>query len=186
MVLVILAILGTGALTALRLQSERSRQLEVRQMLTDARDALLNHAAITGHLPCPDTNGDGEPDLCGTSGPVAGQLPWHLLALPARDPWGNTLAYCVHSNFVAGKTVTLNSLGGIEIQTGAGTSTSTTLANSESVVLALWSSGADGIQSTLSDAPVRLHADSPDSDDQIIWLSRFVLLGRMLEAGRSL
>ncbi|MEN3112460.1 type II secretion system protein [Uliginosibacterium paludis] len=182
-VLVILTILGTGALSALRLQTERSRLLEAHSMLADAREALLNHAAISGHLPCPDTNGDGEPDSCSGSGPISGRLPWHLLALPERDPWGNALYYSVHSNFLADRTITLKSTGGIEIQAG---SSSNTLANAESVVLALWSSGADGKQGAASESPFRLHAETPDNDDQVVWLSRFVLLGRMLEAGRTL
>ncbi len=185
-VLVILTILGVGALSALRLQTERSRTLEARSMLAEARDALLNHAAITGHLPCPDTNDDGEPDACNGPGTVHGRLPWHLLALPEHDPWGNALYYCVHSNFIPDKTVALTSTGGIEILANAGNGSSNTLANSESVVLAIWSSGADGLQSAASESPFRLRADVQGGDDQLIWLSRFVLLGRMLEAGRVL
>lgn len=185
-VLVIIATLSIGALSAIRLQTERSNLLEARSMLSEAREALLNHAAVSGSLPCPDSNDDGDPDPCSGNGVQSGRLPWRLLALPARDPWGQALHYGVHSSFTTGRTIGLTSLGGIDIRSSDADGRSDSLANPESVVLALWSSGANGVQEANSAPQFRLIAAGPESDDLVIWLSRFVLIGRMLEAGQPL
>jgi len=185
-VLVIVATLSVGTLSALRLHTERANLLEARSMLAEAREALLNHAAVSGNLPCPDTNDDGDPDACPANGALVGRVPWRLLALPERDPWGQTLNYSVHSSFASGRTIALTSLGGIDIRSASSNGSSESLANPESVAMALWSSGANGSQEAGREAPFQLFAEAPESDDLVVWLSRFVLIGRMLEAGRSL
>ena len=58
-VLSILGLLSIGALSALRIQTERARLAETRELLADAREALLNFAAVSGHLPCPAPDAGG-------------------------------------------------------------------------------------------------------------------------------
>ncbi|MDQ7988747.1 MAG: type II secretion system protein [Candidatus Dactylopiibacterium sp.] len=186
-VLLILGVLGSGAFSALSLQIERSRLLEVHAQLHEAREALLNHAAATGALPCPDRSGDGEPDACNATGVTTGELPWHLLGLPARDPWGQPLRYTAHAAFTGAQPIALASLGGIEILALEAGGATQSLARPDAVVMALWSVGADGLSATAPPlAAHRVVARGPDVDDQAIWLSRFVLIGRMLETGHVL
>lgn len=186
-VLFILAILGAGALSTLRLQNERSRMIEARNQLGEARDALLSVAMVNGNLPCPDLDGDGDPEPCAGERTLAGTLPWRYLALPATDPWGQPLAYAVHANVASGRTISLGTGGGIELQALAADGSQESLANETSVVMALWSHGPNGSTETgNSRFPDRIVAQAPGSDDIVVWLSRFVLIGRMLEAGRPL
>jgi len=84
------------------------REQLTRQALAEAKEALIAWAAEyatqgPGHLPCPDTNGDGlrEPVACGTFNTVIGELPWRSLGVPdLRDASGTRLWYAVSPNFV--------------------------------------------------------------------------------------
>lgn len=179
------ALLAGGALQALRIHTERSRFLEARAMLVEAREALLNHAAAVGSLPCPDLDDDGDPDSCANGAAHAGRLPWRLLALPARDPWGQPLNYMLSPAFASGRAIALASLGNIRIRQTESGGDEGSLANEGSVALALWSSGPNGRQDAHRGGNL-LVANAPDTDDPLTWLSRFLLIGRMLEAGRPL
>jgi len=185
-VLVVVSLLSAGAITALHVQAERNRRAEVQAMLTDARESLLSYAAINGVLPCPDHDADGNPDVCGKTGVEHGDLPWKLLALPAKDPWGKALHYAVHTNFAAGKTITLSTTSSLEIQSRDASGTISSLADEASVIMALWSTGQNATDNSKGSADSKIVAESPESDDILIWLSRFVLIGRMLEAGRDI
>lgn len=154
-------------------------------MLLEARESLLNHAAAIGSLPCPDIDDDGEPDACAGETAHAGGLPWRLLALPAKDPWGQSLNYMLSPAFGPERTITLASQGNIRIRQAESGGNDTSLANERSVALALWSNGPNGAQEAHSGGNL-LIADSAASDDPVIWLSRFLLIGRLLEAGRPL
>lgn len=183
--LAIIALLSAGAITALQAQNTRNRLLETRAQLSEAREALINFAAVTGALPCPDTNNDGDPDACpGTV--TRGRLPWRMLGLPSTDVWGQALHYAVHFDFTDAPNLRLSSGStlGIESQDAAGAFTD--LANPANVALALWSSGADATPNPNGSTANNILAEAPNSDDVVIWLSRFVLLGRMLEAGRDI
>lgn len=177
-VLLILSLLGGGALAALRLQTQYARLSETRNQLGEAREALLNYAAIERRLPCPDADDDGEPDCARPCVPRCG-LPWAALGLPARDPWGHALRYQPSNGFATAATLNLSSVGTLGIADGAGRA----LANKEAVAFAVWSTGPDGRDNTQEGRPQQLAAESPYSDDLVQWSSRYVLLGRMLEAG---
>lgn len=184
-VMVIVALLSAGALTALRVQSERTRTLDAKTMLADAREALLNFAAVTGALPCPDTNDDGDPDSCAAIGVSRGKVPWKALALPGRDPWGQALRYAVHRKFTDAATLTLSTTSALKVQSVGGSGVVVSLANEEAVAMGLWSTGPDATDNTSGGSNSELVAESPGSDDLVTWVSRFILLGRMLEAGRD-
>lgn len=187
-VLIIVTLLSAGAITALRIQTERNRLLETRTQLGEAREALINYAAsnLAGVLPCPDTNDDGKPDACDGNSVHRGRLPWHLLGLPRTDPWGQALHYAVHQNFIQTADLRLSTQSGLEIESLDNANNYITLADEKNVVLAIWSGGADATSNPSGSTINKVLAEAPDADDIVIWLSRFVLLGRMLEAGREI
>lgn len=184
-VLIIVAILGVGAIAALRVQAERGRFLETRDQLSEAREALLMYAVVKQQLPCPDTDGDGESNNCASNYPdicmlQTCNLPWKSLGLTERDPWGQTLRYVVSPGFREGATsITLTTPGSLTIHNAAGT----TLANPGAVAFILWSMGPDSRDNTKGNAPTDYVGQAPNSDDIVMWESRFVLLGRMMEGG---
>ena len=186
-VLVIVAVLSAGAISTLRAQTERARFAEARALNDETRDALLNYAAVTGALPCPDISFDGSqgnPAMCGT-GVQHGWVPWKTLGLPKTDPWGQPLHYAVHPTFTKATTIALDTKSTIGVQRQLADGSTELLGNADSVVMALWSSGPDARSKTTGSPSNTVFAEAPDSDDVVTWLSRFVLVGRMLEAGRD-
>lgn len=87
------------------------RDAQTTRALETARDALLGFAANYrnhehphadfGYLPCPDLNGDGSSETCGTKDqPSIGRLPYLTLNLPdLRDGAGECLWYAVSGSF---------------------------------------------------------------------------------------
>lgn len=183
--LVILALLSAGAIAALRVQMLRAQNAEVRAQLQDAREALINYAAVLGSLPCPDTDGDGKVDTCVSSGVRRGRLPWNTLALPKNDAWGQSLYYAVSGAYTSSASVSLNTVGAIVLNATLSGGGSAELANPESLAFVIWSSGADATNTSATAGTSEVVAQAPDSDDLVVWVSRFIVLGRMLEAGRD-
>jgi hypothetical protein len=103
----------TLQLEAVSLYQKEALQGGGRDSLTQAREALLGHAAtyrdnpahtteVFGYLPCPDTDGDGESDPpCGAAGEASiGLFPFKTLGLPdLRDSTGACLWYAVAGSF---------------------------------------------------------------------------------------
>lgn len=188
-VLVIVAILSAGAISTLRAQNERSQFSQARALLDETREALLNFAAVTGSLPCPDTSADGsigDPGTCAATGVQQGFVPWRTLGIARQDPWGQPLRYAVHTTFTNPASLTLTATSALNIRRQLSDGTMQDLANSASVVMALWSTGPDAQSTTTGTPNSRVIAESPGSDDIVTWLSRFILVGRMLEAGRDI
>lgn len=111
--LLMLALLIVGSLYGLlRHLDPKALQAEqpgtTARALTTARDALLGYAATYrefhpdegyGHLPCPDTDGDGVAEG-NCSSTTLGLLPYRTLGLPdLRDASGNCLWYAVAARF---------------------------------------------------------------------------------------
>lgn len=111
--LLMLALLIVGSLYGLlRHLDPKALQAEqpgtTARALTTARDALLGYAATYrefhpdegyGHLPCPDTDGDGVADG-NCSSTTLGLLPYRTLGLPdLRDASGACLWYAVAARF---------------------------------------------------------------------------------------
>jgi prepilin-type N-terminal cleavage/methylation domain-containing protein len=113
-VLLIMATLATGLMIPLAAQLQLRRTESTRQLLDEARDALLGFAATHGRLPCPATpssrglesfaaGGDAANGACATF--HGGFLPAAALGLSgldsegfARDAWGgpaNRIRYAV-------------------------------------------------------------------------------------------
>lgn len=110
-VLFIFGLLIAGVLGPLETQLEaRDRNQTIRTM-NEAIEALYGYAISNGRLPCPDTNGDGMPDMTnqpydplddstgdcvgGTFDDGEGFLPWVELNVPPGDAWGNRFRYKV-------------------------------------------------------------------------------------------
>jgi prepilin-type N-terminal cleavage/methylation domain-containing protein len=208
-VLVILSLLGAGALTALRVQNGRAHLAETRGALDEARTALLNFAAANGRLPCPAASGSttGQEDA---ACPLRGVVPWAALGIQGVDAWNHRLAYQISKKDFTDAALLKASLdGNINIVATAGTSN--TLVTKTAVAFALWSYGENGYYATTVDgqvlpAPPASHLDEISNrpqattevvfhlpvegqnafDDEVIWMSRYILLGRMLEAGRTI
>lgn len=187
-VLIVLTVLSAGAISALRTQTQRAQFAEARNLIDETREALLNYAAVTGALPCPDTSSDGTagiPGSCGSTGVLHGFVPWKALGIARSDPWGQSLRYAVHVKFTNAATVTLIAESGLSIQRIPAVGAAEELGNSASVVMAVWSTGPDAQSGTSGSPASTVVAEAPGSDDIVSWLSRFVLIGRMLEAGRD-
>ncbi len=136
--LVLLAVGGLGWLLS-RQDSAAHRALireaHTADALTTARDALLGFAttyrnrehpnADFGYLPCPDLDGDGSSETCGSKGQTSvGRLPYLTLNLPdLRDGNGECLWYAVSGSFKNNpKPDTLNwdSIGSLQLTDEAG------------------------------------------------------------------
>jgi prepilin-type N-terminal cleavage/methylation domain-containing protein len=102
-VLVIITILIGGLAVPLSAQIQARRTAETKQILEEAREAILGFAMINNgtpatnrRLPCPDIEGDGTESLdslgtkCMQS---SGFLPWVDLGVANQDAWGNRLRY---------------------------------------------------------------------------------------------
>ncbi len=176
-VLSILGLLSIGALSALRIQTERARHAETRELLADAREALLNFAAVSGRLPCPapDAGGLAAGTCSATLNKVIkGHLPWQTLGLISTDPWGQSLRYAVVGGFTASPT--LNTKAAITVKPY--------FSGSEALAFIVWSTGADAQDGSAGEGSSTVSAEA--KDDQVVWVSRFILLGRMLEAGQDI
>ncbi|MCX9154836.1 type II secretion system GspH family protein [Niveibacterium sp. 24ML] len=142
---------------------------------------------------------------------IRGLLPWESLGITAIDGWGRRLAYVVTNDFAEDDLLRLDTPGSIQI--AAGGASPAQLASDGAVAAAVWSFGSNGSFGTNTDGSqippdsstgadeqtngsltgqivvARDLAEDPGSangvfDDQVIWISRFVLVGRLIEAGR--
>jgi prepilin-type N-terminal cleavage/methylation domain-containing protein len=108
-VLVIVTILIGGLAMPLSAQIQARRIAETRQILQEAREAVLGYAMThlatapgKRYLPCPDTTGDGREDrnlATQACTQAYGWLPWVTLGTASQDAWGNRLLYAVISPF---------------------------------------------------------------------------------------
>lgn len=96
-------------------QASARREARTRDVLMEARDALIGYAASSatrpGQLPCPDTNNDGdaEPLVAGNCPSNIGRLPWRTLGLQdLRDSAGERLWYAPSPVFTRDGTSCVN------------------------------------------------------------------------------
>lgn len=187
--LVIMALLAGSALVALRVQSQRANFGQTRDAIEDAREALYNYAVVWGYLPCPAVDDTGAAGTCpantdpNTSTATAGMLPWQELGVSGQDAWGQRLRYAVSNALLPPAVPSLAAGGNSSLVIMDGT---TRLSSNGAVAFAVWSVGADA-ESTTS-IPLQssaVHAE-PSSDDIVIWGSRYVLMGRLVQGGRQI
>jgi len=113
-VLVIITFLVGGLIMPLSAQIQARRNSETKQILEEAREAIIGYAMTHAvdddsdsnttpitYLPCPDSDDDGVVDghenrnSDGTCVENAGFFPWVDLGVASKDAWGNRLRYAV-------------------------------------------------------------------------------------------
>lgn len=211
--LVIIALLIGGMLTPLSTQKERERRIENRQLLEQAREALIGFAVVNGRLPCPDTNAPNSPTsgqenfpCLGNSNQInTGRLPWVTLGIDAEfDPWGDGHFYRYTVNgaftgtFALATTGTGIGTGIIEIHGDAGSCGTANNRVADNVPAVIWSGAkTDYTPPPISSVDENENIDNDvclvardfntrsnaEFDDQTIWLSPGILFNRMISAG---
>lgn len=223
-VLVVVALITAGAISLLRLQTERAQFIETRKLLEEARTALIAYVVASGgKLPCPaeplrtevateDAYGVSRP-TCDTAAMRRGLIPWKDLGIAGHDAWGNYLGYEMTPAFKEGpgtgsSQYGMDTAGTVRLRDGAG---GNAVVSDNSVAAAIWSHGANGnlaitqqgvqqaanassadesANSAMAPASVvvtRPHstedAEGGPYDDQVTWLSRFIVYQRVQAAG---
>lgn len=209
-VLVIVGLMLGGLLIPLSAQMDQSRVSEARKDLSEIKEALIGYAIINGHLPCPDTDGDGIENSCGTTtsaGSSQGNLPWATLGVQGTDPWGRHYQYRVNDAFgAAGTPFSLSTTGtttGI-LRICSDKTCAATLANNVPAVI--YSSGkngavqppvgADELENTTDSTSTKFDrsfvshefsaatATYGEFDDIVTWIAPSILMSRMVSAGK--
>ena len=203
------ALLLGGLMVPLAAQIDRYRTRETEAALFQALEALLGYAASHGNrLPCPDIDGDGTEDRPGSAAApcrgIEGELPRATLGIAGRDGWGRPLRYRGNDAYTArgGMPSPPNTRGGLRIDNPR-TAERLTVGDPEAPAAILFSCGAngrpdgenDGTGGTASGCsnpprpdPRYAHAvpgrsEAAGFDDIAVWLSKNVLLGRLIRAG---
>jgi prepilin-type N-terminal cleavage/methylation domain-containing protein len=211
-VLVIMALVLGASLTIISAQQDQRRIDDTKARLGEAREALIGFAIAHGHLPCPadPTIATGTANAgiervaisggcTGGASSLQGDLPWSTLGLSETDAWGHRFTYRVAAIY-AGTTpfFGLSDTGDIAIGTTAG---GTDIAIQLPAVIV--SHGMNGFNAYLpsgshlpgsGDADETENADidanfvskalTPTFDDQLAWLSQYILFNRMVQAGK--
>lgn len=199
-VLVIVGLLVSAFLAPLSAQRDLKDYGDVRVDLEQIREALYGFAIINGRLPCPTTQtnpalaGYGEEAANCVAPTAEGYLPWKTLGVreidswgtvrtAAADPWIGYWRYRVNPNAAVAFALGTTFLATLSVRDSAGNALTT---NAESPLAIVYSAGKnlnpngqnagafDGIYQ--SDVPV------PTFDDVTIWISRPVLMNRMVAA----
>lgn len=200
-VLVIITLLISGMLMPLNSQKDLEKYTAAQKQLDEIRDALLAYAVINGRLPCPDTTTDpadagyGLAEATCNTANFEGRLPWKTLGVREGDPWSSTRSasgdpfvgfwrYRLDRNFATTASITtaINTLDALSIVN----SNTQTISNAGEVVAVVFSTGrnltADGDNATV-DTTYQAAEQSGNFDDQLIWISKPVLIGKLLSAG---
>lgn len=203
-VLVIITLLVSGMLVPLNSQRDLEKYTAVQKQLDEIRDALLAYAVINGNLPCPDTTTDptdagyGIAEATCSTANFEGRLPWKTLGVREGDAWSSTRStngdpfvgfwrYRVDPNFVSPSSIKTNTSttpapNALSIVNG----NAQTISKADEVIAVVFSTGrnltADGDNATL-DATYQAAEQSGTFDDVLIWISKPVLIGKLLSAG---
>jgi prepilin-type N-terminal cleavage/methylation domain-containing protein len=184
-VLVILALLLGRFALPLAGQREARQWRQAETEMVGIRAALLGYAALHGHLPCPDSSGDG---IASTSCTAEGHLPFKTLGLAqGRDPWGQEWRYRVDRNFTnPAAPIALNTGFADDLQIFNLQNEKLTTEDERPVVI-FFSLGAnarpDG-DNALTSNRYQSAPPAPDFDDTLTWLARPTLLNHLIAAGR--
>ena len=213
MVLVILSLLLGGLMAPMSIQLDNNHRWETKRNLENIHEALLGFALVHGYLPCPDTNNDGreERDARGclglgsnvaTGGKVwQGTLPWINLGVGQQDAWNNRFTYAVAATFTdtiktslpAFDFVTQASIqviNGVDATPAVVISHGANMQGGVSIFGVVQPKPASPTEQQNSDADGRFeyapyHNDaSLGFDDQMVWISPYILKNRLLLAGR--
>ena len=203
------ALLLGGLMVPLAAQIDRHRLRETDAALARALEALFGYAASHGNrLPCPDVDGDGVEDRPGPAAApcrgIEGELPRATLGIQGADGWGRRLRYRGNDAFTgpAGVPTPPNTRGGLRIDDHR-TAERLTVGDPEAPAAIIFSCGANGRPDGENDGtggspggcanPLRPdpryargvpgRSGFEDFDDVLVWMSKNVLLGRLVRAG---
>ncbi|MEK9825339.1 MAG: prepilin-type N-terminal cleavage/methylation domain-containing protein [Methylotenera sp.] len=205
-VLLVLALLMGGMLMPLRTQFEYQKQQQTAKSLTEIKEALIGYAIIHGRLPCPTFITDPahadfgvEATSCAAAVASDGYLPWKSLGVNETDAWGirQTAAsagmvgywrYRVDTKFSSTfKFDTTFSSSELRVIDNAGTRITTA---AEAPMAVVYSTGknlrADGENADYEATGGVYQSDvqSKTFDDMLIWITRPLLMYRMVSAGK--
>lgn len=208
-VMFIVVLLLGSLLVPLTTQVEQRKVTETQKSLEAIREALIGFAIIYGRLPCPDTDtnpaaaGYGEEEAACTAPTAEGYLPWKTLGVPSMDAFGITRTatgsprigdwrYRVHRNFSSSSvpftlTSSVTSTDNLSVRDSANNLISS---GTERPVAIVYSAGPnttpDGQNASYEATSGIYQADvpSPTFDDILIWISRPILMNRMVTAGK--
>ena len=190
--------------------SPLSKHLEMRKInatertLERAREAILGHAvANANRLPCPDIDGDGVADPGNDSTSpcpnVEGYLPTVTLGVIGLDGWGRRIRYRANNAYTEmdGIPNPPNTKGTIIVRNRR--AERLTLTNPHAAAAILFSCGKNGIPdddnrgtsiaqgcdnaSSIDGWYVQDVPTEGEFDDILIWMSKNVLLNRLIAAG---
>lgn len=205
-VLIMLALLMGGMLMPLQAQFEYQKLRQTNQSLAEIKDALIGFAMVNGRLPCPSyiTNPAQEDfgveaPSCDTTVSSDGYLPWKTIGVNETDAWGTGQSsasggmigywrYRVDTKFSSTfKLDTAFSSSELRVIDNAGTRITTA---AEAPVAIIYSTGknlrADGENADYEATGGVYQSDvqSRTFDDMLIWITRPLLMYRMVSAGK--
>ncbi len=186
MVMLILGLITGGLMTSLGAQLENGRYSDTRAAMERIENALMGYSlANGGALPAADIDGDGVAD----SGQARGSLPWKTLGLEqvtGLDAWKRPFRYHVDAAYrETPPPLPPDTLSGLRVDDLAGQAL--TSGNPSAPIVVVLSFGSNGRgDGDNGDSDARYTSNSPVSgsfDDELRWLSRYLLLGKLLDAG---
>lgn len=206
-VLIMLGLMLGWLLTPLEAQIDQRRLQETRASLAEIKEVLIGFAMINGRFPCPATVTDPananfgvEITPCSSGAASEGYLPWKTLGVVETDAWGEIqktsaggmigyLRYRVDREFskpfnMATETSNFDKL---KVQDSVGNSLT---AEAQRPVVIFYSTGknrlADGENADYETTNGVYQSDvqSPVFDDHVIWITRPLLMSRMVAAGK--
>lgn len=203
-VLLVLGLLAGAILLPIAVRTEQRFYDETRLSMEDIRNALLGYAAVSKHLPCPDSTGnDGIEDFVAGTGlcsAAQGNLPWVTLGLGAEDAWRQPFLYRVPSAFAQRAPATsfsLSSTGNLRVCQTAACAAPLLSSNAAAVVLSrgknLGNCSAacpdeaenyDNDNDFVSRTMGQPGSTGGEYDDVLIWIAPNLLFSRMIGAGQ--
>ncbi len=212
-VLAILALLLGGLLVPLSAQIDQQKIVDTQKTIDLGKEALIGYAVSNGYLPCPAvsaTNGN-EDRTSGVCNKRVGFLPWAALGTPQLDSWGHLFRYSVSPAF-SSSPISMSSATDITIQTRDASGNLVNLSNSGGIPAVVISHGKDGFGATNAQGAAQMAPPSSNVDeitnatgvttfvartqvtdsnsnggaydDMADWLSPYLLVNRMVQAGR--
>lgn len=201
-VLMIVGLMLGGLMVPLATQADLRSQSETRKTLADIHEALLGFASAHGRLPCPastTSNGIESPSGGGAcTHALDGFIPAATLGITATDSqgyavdaWGRRIRYAVTNSdgsafTTAGKlrSTGLSALDPDLKVYGDVALTVRLTTVSPAVIRSTGKNGADESHPDPASENFVSRDPAPDFDDMVIWVSPYVLYGRLISAGQ--
>jgi len=100
-VLLVVSLLASGMLMPLKTQLENQQIRSTKTTLQRLSEVIIGYTLSQGHLPCPDSNDDGQQNRLANSRcqQNSGSLPWRDLGIEGRDAWGTMIRFAVSPDY---------------------------------------------------------------------------------------